>query len=302
MVTRACEKVKEELMKIGLIPINVGVTSGSGMLEVALAAERHALESLWTFEHVIVPVDYASRYPYSGDGKMGVTPETPFVDPLIALAAIAARTQHIRLATGVNILPQTNPLLLAKQAASLDLVSKGRFMLGVGIGWLEEEFDALGTPFERRGARFDDYVQAMRKVWSGEIIEHESEFLRWSGFKSHPTPVQKPFPVIIGGSKGKAFERVARFGDGWFAPTASVDQLAGLMQELDRACADAGRDRATVEVTAMWIPSVEAPDIVARYEELGVSRLVVPMQAIASGAGPIEDLERFAGEVLAKLG
>ena len=289
-------------MKIGLIPVNVGVRDVDAMIEIARTAETHGFESLWTFEHVIVPIDYASKYPYSGDGKMAVTPETNFVDPLIALAAIAANTERVRLATGVNILPQTNPLLLAKQAASLDFVSRGRFLLGVGIGWLAEEFAALGVPFERRGARFDDAIQAMRKVWSGDVVEHESEHLHWTGFKSFPTPVQKPFPVIIGGSKGKAFERTARYGDGWYAPTANLKQLAALLPQPGAACAAARRERSSVEITAMWIPALEGVDAVPRYAELGVSRLVIPLPALAAGGGAVAGIRRCADEVLSKLG
>jgi probable F420-dependent oxidoreductase len=288
-------------VKIGLIPVNIGVRNVERMLEIATTAEQQGFESVWTFEHVIVPVDYASRYPYSADGKMGTTPETNFVDPLIALSAIAAATSRIRLGTGVNILPQANPLLLAKQAASLDFVSGGRLLLGLGIGWLAEEFAALGVPFERRGARFDEYVQAMRKVWSGDVVEHASEHLRWSGFKSHPVPVQTPLPIVIGGSKGKAFARVARYGEGWYAPTASVQQLTALLPSLDAACAAAGRARESVEITAMWIPGVEPAEVVPRYTELGVSRLLVPLPALAAGATPVEGLKRFGGEVLAKL-
>ena len=178
-------------MKVGLIPVNIGVSGLEPMLALAEKAEQVGIESLWTFEHVVVPVDYKSKYPYSADGKMGVTPETNFIDPLVALTAIAARTKRVRLGTGVNILPQTNPLYMAKQAASLDLVSNGRFMLGVGVGWLREEFDALGVPYERRGARFDDYVVAMRKAWTGDVVEHDSEFVHWHGFKTYPIPVQK---------------------------------------------------------------------------------------------------------------
>jgi probable F420-dependent oxidoreductase len=289
-------------MKIGLIPANVGVQSAQSMVELATTAETNGFESIWTFEHAIVPVEYESKYPYSPNGKMGTTPETNFVDPLIALATVAAHTQHIRLATGVNILPQTNPLYLAKQAASLDFVSGGRFMLGVGIGWLAEEFAALGVPFERRGARFDDYIVAMKKIWSGEVVEHQSDFIDWSGFKSYPVPVQSPLPVIIGGSKGKAFERIARHGDGWYAPTGNVDQLAELLKELDEACAAAGRDRSTVEISAMWIPGLEGIDAVARYTDLGVSRLVVPLPAVVAGGGtPVEAVKRFADETLAQI-
>ena len=154
-------------MKFGLVPVNIGIIAPEQMITVAQTAEDTGFESVWTFEHVIVPLDYQSKYPYAASGKMGVSPETPFVDPLIALTAIAAQTKTIRLATGVNIVAQTNPLLLAKQAASLDFLSGGRFMLGAGIGWLQEEFVAMGVPFERRGARFDDYMVAKKKVLVG---------------------------------------------------------------------------------------------------------------------------------------
>jgi len=289
-------------MKVGLIPVNIGVSSVERMVGLAVHAEKVGFESVWTFEHVMVPVDYASKYPYSADGKMGATPETNFVDPLIALTAIAASTKRVRLGTGVNILPQTNPLYLAKQAASLDFVSGGRLMLGLGVGWLEEEFAALGVPFEHRGSRADDYLQAMRKVWSGDVVEHESKFVSWHGFKSYPLPVQSPLPIVIGGSKGRAFERVARYADGWYAPTATIDQLSALLPQLDAACAKVGRDRATIEITAMWIPAMEDLDVVRRYADLGVARLLVLLPALAMGGDPIEGMTRFGEETLAKLG
>ena len=288
-------------MKIGLIPVNVGVPNAEAMVGMAQLAEGLGFESVWTFEHAIVPNEYQSKYPYSPDGKMGVTPETNFVDPLIALAAIATQTKTIRLGTGVNILSQANPLYVAKQAASLDFVSNGRFELGVGIGWLREEFQAAGTPFERRGARFDDYIQAMRKVWSGETVEHKSEFLDWTGFKSYPVPIQTPFPVVIGGTKGKAFERTARYANGWFAPTASPDQLIPLMKELDQACADAGRNRSEIEVTTMWFPNAADLSDVERYADMGVGRLVVPVPALGKG-NPVDNLKAFSENVISKIG
>jgi len=287
-------------MKIGLIPANIGAPSGEMMIGMAKLAEQIGFESIWTFEHVIVPIDYQSKYPYSADGKMGVDPDANFVDPLIALTAIAAQTSTIRLGTGVNILSQASPIYVAKQAASLDFVSNGRFELGVGIGWLREEFQACGTPFERRGARFDDYIQAMRKVWSGDVVEHKSEFLDWTGFKSKPTPVQDPFPVVIGGTKGKAFERTAKYGNGWFAPTASPDQLAPYLAELDAACSEEGRDRSEIEITAMWFPNPDDLSDVERYAEMGVGRLVVPLPAIVKG-NPIESLQAFGKNVIARL-
>ena len=294
-------------MKIGLIPVNVGVKSIDDMIGLAQFAEGLGFESAWTFEHAIVPVDYASKYPYSQDGKMGVEPDTNFVDPLIALAAIAAQTKTLRLGTGVNIISQVNPLLLAKQAASLDFVSNGRFMLGAGIGWLEEEFNAMGTPFARRGARFDDYIVAMKKVWSGDVVEHQSDFVQWSGFKSYPLPVQqgrqqqdgqKQVPIVIGGSKGKVYERIAKHGDGWFAPTLNADQLAPMLASLKAACADVGRDYTSVEITSMW-DAQGGLDAVKAFADIGVSRLIVPLFAL--GKKPVDSLGKFGEEIIAKL-
>lgn len=285
-------------MKIGLIPINIGITDTAQMIGLAQLAESAGFESLWTFEHVIVPLDYQSKYPYNDSGKMAADPETPFIDPLIALSAVAAATKTIRLGTGVNILSQVNPLLLAKQAASLDVVSGGRFMLGAGIGWLEEEFKAMGVPFERRGARFDDYVAAMRKVWSGDVVEHKSDFLDWSGFKSHPTPVQNPLPVIIGGNKGKIYERIARYGDGWFVPGSDPATLREQIEELHDTCEHLDRDPAEIEITCMWsgqggLESLEA------LRAAGVHRAVVLLMGL--GDDPAAGIRRMGEEVIARL-
>ena len=261
-------------MKFGLVPINIGVAAPEQMITTAQAAEEVGFESVWTFEHVIVPVDYQSKYPYDKTGKMAAAPETPFVDPLIALTAIAAHTKTIRLATGVNIVAQTNPLLLAKQIASLDFFSGGRFMLGAGIGWLQEEFTAMGVPFERRGARFDDYMVAMQKVWSGDVVEHESDFLSWHGFKSYPLPVQKPsVPIIMGGRAGKVYQRIAKHGDGWFIPGAKPDELPAMLADLRAACDAEGRNYDEIELTTIWGPRGGA-DSLKVLEDLGIARVV----------------------------
>lgn len=280
-------------MKLGLIPVNIGVTDAAMMIGMAQKAEALGYESLWTFEHVIVPVEYESKYPYSKSGNMGAAPETPFVDPLIALATIASHTRKIRLGTGVNILSQTNPLLLAKQAASIDTLSKGRLMLGLGIGWLQEEFVAMGTPFEKRGARFDDYVDAMRKVWSGEVVEHQSEFLNWTNFKSYPTPVQSPLPIIMGGSKGKILERIVKLGNGWYVPSADASEIADMLNGLKRTCDRVGRDYDELEITVMW-PGQGGADALARLQSIGVHRAVIPIPAL--GADPLEGMERLIEE------
>jgi probable F420-dependent oxidoreductase len=285
-------------MKFGLIPINIGMDSLESLIGLAQYAESLNFESLWTFEHVMVPVEYKSKYPYSKDGKMGGGSDNPFLDPLIALTAVAAHTKTVRLGTGVNILSQANPLLLAKQAASLDVLSGGRFMLGAGIGWLKEEFDAMGVPFERRGARYDDYLIAMRKVWSGEVVEHQSDFINWSGFQSYPLPKQEGgVPIIIGGHKGKAFERIAKLGDGWFAPTNDAAGLAPLLERLKAACDDAGRDYNSVEITSMW-DYKGGLEAVKAFEDIGVSRLIVPLFTL--GRDPVAGIGKLSEDIIAK--
>jgi probable F420-dependent oxidoreductase len=286
-------------MKIGLVPINIRMQSLEQLVGLSQFIESQGFESVWTFEHVMVPVEYESKYPYSKDGKMGGGSDNPFLDPLIALTAVAAHTKTLRLGTGVNILSQANPLLLAKQAASLDVLSGGRFMLGAGIGWLREEFDAMGVPFERRGARYDDYVVAMRKVWSGEVVEHQSDFLNWSGFQSYPTPVQEGgVPIVIGGSKGKAFERIAKLGDGWFAPTNNAAGLAPMLDPLREACDAAGRDYDSVEITSMW-DNQGGMEAIEAFAEIGVSRVIVPLFAL--GKDPVAGISKLAEDIVGKL-
>ena len=280
-------------MKFGLIPVNIGTESLEQMTGLSQLAESSGFESVWTFEHVIVPVDYKSKYPYNASGKMGALPETNFIDPLIALSAVAAATTTLKLGTGVNILSQVNPLYMAKQAASIDFLSNGRFILGVGIGWLREEFDALGVPFERRGARFDDYLAAMQKIWSGEVVEHESDFISWHGFKSYPVP--KSLEVVIGGAKGRIYERIARFGDCWFAPIADPAELTTALEDLKRACDQHDRDFHDIEITTMW-PGQGGREAVEAMAHAGVSRLVVPIPAL--GGNPAEGISRLAEDVI----
>jgi len=286
-------------MKFALVPVNVGMKSIDQIIGIAQLAESVGMESVWTFEHVIVPENYASKYPYSADGKMPASPETNFVDPLIALTAIASHTKTLRLGTGINIVSQANPMLLATQAASLDFVSGGRFMLGAGIGWLREEFDAMGVPFERRGARFDDYIVAMKKVWSGEVVEHQSEYINWSGFKSYPVPRgESGIPIIMGGTRGRIYERVAQHGDGWFLPVDTAEALAEKLKPLGAACEAVGRDPASVEISCMWNMQ-GGLDAIKAFESAGASRIIVPLFAL--GKDPVAGLSELAETIISKL-
>ena len=284
-------------MKIGIVPINVGgPRTAEHMIEIAQHAEAAGIESLWTFEHVIVPVEYESKYPYDRSGKMPIAPEGWFIDPLIALSHVAAATKTIRLGTGVNIFPQTNPLLFAKQAASLDVLSGGRLILGLGIGWLAEEYEAMGTPFERRGARFDDYLTAVKKVWTGEVVEHDGEFLSWHGFKSHPTPAQKPHPpILMGGTTTKTLQRVVNVAQGWYAPSDSHELLKAKLRELRQLAGAAGRSFDSLDITTSWRIGAR-PDALPRLEELGVGRVVVLLGATGE-ADPKKAIDLIASRV-----
>ena len=267
-------------MKIGIVPINVGgPKTAERMIDVAQHAEAAGIESVWTFEHVMVPIHYDSKYPYDRSGKMPIAPEGWFVDPLIALSHVAAATETLRLGTGVNIFPQTNPLLFAKQTASLDVLSRGRLTLGLGIGWLAEEYRAMGTPFERRGARFDDYLAAVKKVWTGDVVQHESDFLSWHGFKSHPTPAQKPHPpILMGGTSDKTLKRVVEVADGWYAPSDSRRLLNEKLSKLRQFADDAGRAFESIDITTSWRIAAR-PDALPEFEELGINRVVVLLGA-----------------------
>lgn len=261
-------------MKFGLIPVNVGASAPDQIITTAQAAEAAGFESIWTFEHVMLPVELKSKYPYNESGELGIPSNTPLFDPLITLAALAGHTKTIRLGTGVNIVAQTNPLLLAKQVASLDQFSGGRLLFGAGIGWLEAEFNAMGVEYARRGARFDDYMVAMKKVWSGDVVEHESDFLSWHGFQSYPVPTQKAdIPVIMGGNAGKIFQRIAKYGDGWFVPTITMDELRVQLGKLRAACEEEGRNYDDIELTAGWTPK-GGKDGLKELADLGVSRVM----------------------------
>lgn len=293
-------------MKIGLFGINMDREDAPDtLLPLARKAEDMGFESVWTGEHVMIPLDYASTYPFNRSGRIGVPPETPFIDPLIALSHIAAHTTTLGLGTGINLLPQSNPLLFAKQVASLDYLAKGRLLLGLGVGWLAEEFQAMGVPFAGRGRRFDDYLGAMKKVWSGEAVEHQSEYLDWSGFKSYPLPHPRPGrpsgpPIFIGGHSAAALRRTVAIGDGWFGFPKNHGELAALLSKLRQMAEAAGRDPASIEITALWRDYAAGMASLEGYRDLGVDRLLVPLGLLSRG-NLDENLAAFGETVLAGL-
>ena len=286
-------------MDIGVVPINsASYLDPQDLRDFVQQLEGLGYESVWTFEHVIVPYEYKSRYPYSPTGKLAIPPDSGFTDPLIALTFVASATERLRLGTGVNIVTQANALYLAKQASSLDHLSNGRFMLGIGVGWLEEEFYALGVPFERRGARADEYIDAMRACWSGEDVSYTGDFLDWQGFKMLPRPAQQPgLPIVIGGTSDAAIRRVVARGDGWYVIHKDLDDFRGHIARLHAECERQGRDPAELELTAYWNYHREGLEGLSVYRDHGVSRVLINTAALRMGR-PEEAVAQFAEEVL----
>jgi probable F420-dependent oxidoreductase len=255
---------------------------------------------MWTVEHVVVPHAYRSRYPYSETGRMGSGLEDfPIPDPLMWLSYVASATRTIKLGTAILILPQRNPVITAKAVATLDhMAGAGRVLLGIGVGWLAEEFATLGVPFEDRGERTDEYVAAMRALWSQERASFKGRFVSFDDVFCRPLPSYRRIPVVVGGDTKAAARRAGRLGDGYFPARAPSREL---LDEMRRAAEAAGRDPRDVEIT------VAAPTEVAAIETLakqGVARVAVPVSAAAGLAAQVrtpDDVLRYGREVIARL-
>lgn len=286
-------------MKFGLAFASSIAVDHQASMEICRRAEAAGFESLWGGEHVILPSKIESSYPYTADGKIPAMPDTPIPDPLIWLAFAAAAAPSMRLGTCILIVPQRNPLILAKELATLDQLSGGKVELGLGVGWLEEEFNALGVPWERRGARNDEYIAAMRTLWSGPEVEFHGEFVDFPKVTCSPRPVQPTIPILVGGDSDVAIRRAARLADGYFPGEGDVDRLASLITRVRQAAEDAGRDPGEIEINAMF--STQMADPVAGVEkltELGVGRIMVPAFFFA-GDGGLDRMDEFAGRAIA---
>ncbi len=266
-------------MKFGVAFANIGpMTYPEGAAAIGQAAEAGGFESLWTVEHVLVPAGYQSTYPYSPTGKMPGPDDSDIPDPLIWLTYVAASTSTIRLGTGILILPQRNPIVVAKEIATLDRLSGGRVELGVGVGWLEEEFDALGISFADRGARTDDNIAVLRSLWSEGEASHASSYTTFSAAYSRPRPTQARIPITIGGHSKAAARRAGRIGDGFFPGKGTHEELAELIGVMRAAAVEHGRDPDSIEITAGGDGATGpgALDEVKALADMGVSRVIIP--------------------------
>ena len=286
-------------MKVGIAFANIGpFGSAEGAAAVGRAAEAAGIDSLWTVEHVVYPDEYGSTYPYDDSGRMAMAPDTDLTDPLTWLTWVGAHTSTLRLATGILILPERNPVVLAKQLGTMDALTGGRVDLGIGVGWLREEFDALGIPWERRGARTDEYVAAMRTLWSGNSVSFDGDFVSFSGVSSNPKPVNGSVPIVIGGHSDAAARRAGRLGDGFWPGKGDLDHLLDVMR---REAEAHDRDPEAIEVT--WAGDLTAgEDPVAAAAALaakGVSRVIVP--SFLFWQDPESSLAAFGESVVAPL-
>jgi probable F420-dependent oxidoreductase len=268
-------------MKLGVIPTTrQGVMTNPAWVRAFVkTVEAAGLESLWTVEHPIVAENYERLYSYSADGSAPFNPETEMCDPLEWLAFAAGVSETLKLGTGVLLLPLHAPIILAKRAATLDALSGGRLILGVGMGWQREEYQTIGVPYEERGGRLDDGIAAVRALWTQSPATYHGKYYDFERVFSDPKPAQAAgVPIVIGGSTAFAARRAGRIGDGFFPHAISPDDFAARLETMRAAAKEAGRDPAAIELSvspAAWEPDAWSERAVLRaYADLGVSRFV----------------------------
>ncbi len=287
-------------MKFALHFGNITFPDAAGAARLGRLAEAAGFDTVIAVDHVVIPDDYGSTYPYSPTGKLPGGRAMPFPDPLIWMAMVAAVTTRLRLMTGVIILPQREPLVLAKQVATLDAMSGGRIELGIGVGWLKEEFAALGVPFHERGRRADEYLAAMKALWHSDGASFDGQFVKFARVSCNPKPAGS-VPIIVGGHSEAAARRAGRAGDGFFPSIGSQVDTMPLLEVVRRAAEAAGRDPAAIEMITGCPDALpgSGKDPLAAVEERrkrGIGRVVLPVTAFLPDLE--EGLARFGERVI----
>ena len=262
---------------------------------VAEGAQARGVGTIWVGEHVVLFEQYESQYPYAADGRIPAPPGSGLLEPIVTLTYLAARTSTVRLGTAMLLLPQRNPVYVAKDVSTLDWLSDGRVDLGVGVGWLKEEFDALNVPWEHRGRRTDEYLQVLRTLWVDDTSEFHGETYDLDPCEMFPKPVQTPHPPIhIGGETKAALRRVARHAQGWHTFNRSPEQLAAGLAELDAELEAVGRSRDQVHITVCPYFNQLTPEWVQGYAEAGADAVAALFFAFTPDdvARAFDDLER----------
>ena len=284
-------------MKVGYFAVGIGPTVNPQLVRViATTAERLGFSTIWAPEHVVLLEEYASKYPYSS-GKFPAPPDTPIADPFTTLAYAAACTSTIRLGTGICLVPEHNPLVLAKTVATVDRLSGGRFIFGVGVGWLAEEFQALGISFDRRAQRTREYIEVMRKLWTEHRSSHQGEFVNFTSIMSYPKPVsEKGVPIWFGGESGPALRRVAEYGDGWLGFNLLPHQAAEKVKRIEELLRVNGRRRSDVHLAVSPYTNPIRADDLKRYRDAGVDEIALLSGWPGTEQEMVARLERMARE------
>jgi len=288
-------------MKLGLLYVNVGpFAAPEPFAQLVRVAEQEGVESIWTVDHAAIPATMRSAYPYTLDGELPLPPTTDLADPLIALGYAAALTQRIRLATGVLLVSQRHPAHVAKAMATLDQLSEGRAMLGVGIGWLKEEFELMGIEFKERVRRTEESVRAVRSLWGQGTSRFEGDYFHWEPMHAYPKPREqagRSIPVVFGGCVEASARRAARLGDGFFPVDGRFSELGKLLDALRDECRILGRDPREIEVSTVPVSLDEGA--LRTYREMGVDRLIIAPPAFDRDglvAGLREAVDRVSGD------
>lgn len=287
-------------MKFGVIPPYARAPIEEGPFAIAFAqmAEECGFESVWVVEHVIMAAEYKSVYPYDPSGRSPFTADVVQPDPLLWLSYVAAATKRIRLGTSVLVLPQRNPLILAKELATLDRLSGGRVELGIGIGWVREEAEAVGTDFDNRGRRADEYIEVMRTLWSEPVASFKGEFVNFDRVVSRPKPVQPGgVPIVVGGHSKAAARRAGRLGDGFYPLGVQGEALASLRALMAETARAHGRDPSAIAITCGGKADLATAET---YAGLGIARMVV-----SAPKSTLDDLrrwcEQFSNDVIRRI-
>jgi len=263
---------------------------------MARTAEALGFESFWCAEHPFIPVHTTSRFPGTADG---VIPEaySHFIDPFVALARASGTTSRIKLATGIVLVPERHPLLLAKEVSTLDLFSGGRFLFGIGAGWLREETQLMGGDFDHRWGQTRESILAMKELWTKPEAEFHGKFYDFPPVRSNPKPAQKPHPpVLLGGDAPRVLERVVAWGDGWLPNRVTPVELRERRAALDRLAKEAGRDPAAISISVHGQPADR--DLITRFHDAGATRVIVRPATSKSEPEMVRELTRIAEAVL----
>ena len=287
-------------MRFGVHLVAAGkMIEGESIARVARRAEELGYDSLWVSDHIIFPTQLQSAYPYSPDGKLPLDPTNPLLEPFTVLSYAAAVTKIIKLGTSVIIVPYRDPLVTAKIVSSLDVLSGGRFIFGVGVGWLEEEFRALRQNLRDRAAQTREALLVMKACWTQDSPEFHGKFFDFSGIKFAPKPRQKPYPPIwFGGNSPSALKRAVEHGDGWHAVWETPEEVNEKARTLRDLCTNAGKNFAdfplTINVNNRVPYTIEN---VKKYEAAGISMMFIPRSFQADVNTMIENMENFAKEI-----